>query len=280
MRMIMMLQENESVKARLASAEREGEDYKEQIKTAEEEHATVLKAIKEKEIEFDKISAELDTASAKLEERKVTAANAALDIGTLSNRINLTENELNVMKRRLEEITSQLTNASQNSEESERGRKELEVIGIDNDDKINALEKEALEAQAISLDADKRYDEESRRYAIMEMNLEQVEDRADAAEAKLEELNEELNVVAKNMKALEISEQEALTREESYIEQIKEWTTKLKESEEKADLAETTAASLQREVYRLERELEDQLETTKTLKEQLDQTLVDLDDYE
>lgn len=35
------------------------------------------------------------------------------------------------------------------------------------------------EAAAISTEADKKYDEEARRYAIMEMTLEAVEDKAD-----------------------------------------------------------------------------------------------------
>lgn len=47
--------------------------------------------------------------------------------------------------------------------------------------------------------------------------------------SKLAELEEELNVVATNMKMLEISEQEALTREESYVEQIKQTEINLTE---------------------------------------------------
>ena len=47
--------------------------------------------------------------------------------------------------------------------------------------------------------------------------------------SKILELEEELKVVGNNMKVLEISEQEAIQREESYAEQIKECTTRLKE---------------------------------------------------
>jgi tropomyosin-1 len=45
----------------------------------------------------------------------------------------------------------------------------------------------------------------------------------------LAELEEELKVVGNNMKMLEISEQEALSREESYDEQIRELSHRLKE---------------------------------------------------
>ena len=87
----------------------------------------------------------------------------------------------------------------------------------------------------------------------MEVDLERTEDRAEISEtylfswrislspvglvsndyfkfnSKILELEEELKVVGNNMKVLEISEQEAIQREESYAEQIKECTTRLKE---------------------------------------------------
>lgn len=63
-----------------------------------------------------------------------------------------------------------------------RGRREFELSGVENDEKINTLEKALEEASAIASEADKKYDEESRRYAIMEMTLEAVEDKADDCE--------------------------------------------------------------------------------------------------
>jgi len=45
----------------------------------------------------------------------------------------------------------------------------------------------------------------------------------------LAELEEELKVVGNNMKMLEISEQEALSREESYDEQIRAMSATLKD---------------------------------------------------
>lgn len=100
--------------------------------------------------------------------------------------------------------------------------------GIDDDEKIGNLEKQFDEAQGIASEADKRYDESSRRFAIMEIELETTEDRADAAETKLAELEEELRTVGNNMKMLEISEQDALSREETYDEQIRDLSARLK----------------------------------------------------
>merc|ERR1712042_181047 len=66
-----------------------------------------------------------------------------------------------------------------------------------------------MEAQMIAEDSDRKYDEASRRLAMLEVDLERAEQRADDAEAKIQELEEELKVVGNNMKSLEVSEAEA-----------------------------------------------------------------------
>ncbi len=51
-------------------------------------------------------------------------------------------------------------------------------------------------------------------------------------------------------------------------------------AEERADMAEYNASSLQREVYRLESELEDQQSLVTDIKSGLENTLTDLNEYE
>ena len=97
---------------------------------------------------------------------------------------------------------------------------------------------------------------------------------------RLAQLEEELNIVAKNMKQLEFSEQEALEREQSYIEQIREITARVKEAEEKADTAEDSGARLQREVARLEEELREAHEANASFGQGLEDTLCALDNFE
>lgn len=64
-----------------------------------------------------------------------------------------------------------------------RQRKSLEARSFTDEERIATLEKQLNEAQIIAEDADRRYDEVSRRLAIMEVDLERAEDRAEAAEA-------------------------------------------------------------------------------------------------
>ena len=54
------------------------------------------------------------------------------------------------------------------------------------------------------------------------------------------------------MKSLEVSEEKANQREESYKEQIKHLTAKLKQAEARAEFAERSVQKLQKEVDRLE----------------------------
>ena len=68
------------------------------------------------------------------------------------------------------------------------------------------------------------------------------------AEMKILELEEELRVVANNLKSLEVSEEKANQREESYKEQIKTLTAKLKQAVARAEFAERSVQKLQREV--------------------------------
>jgi tropomyosin-1 len=55
-------------------------------------------------------------------------------------------------------------------------------------------------------DADRKYDEVAKRLQQCEAELERAEERAETGETKIMELEEELRVVANNLKSLEVSE--------------------------------------------------------------------------
>ena len=82
----------------------------------------------------------------------------------------------------------------------------------------------------------------------MEAELERAEERAETGEIKAMELEEELMVVANNLKSLEVAEEKANQREKTYKEQIKTLTAKLKQAEARAEFAEKSVLKLQKEV--------------------------------
>merc|ERR1711990_607848 len=112
-----------------------------------------------------------------------------------------------------------------------------------------------------------------------ERNLEVSEERASAGEFKIIELEEELKVVANNLKSLEVSEDKANQRETFYKDEIKRLTGKLKQSETRAEFAERSVVKLQKEVDRLEDELLNEQDKFKSITEELDATFAEMSGY-
>merc|ERR1712210_23877 len=110
-------------------------------------------------------------------------------------------------------------------------------------------------AQNRAEDADRKYDEAQKKMATAEAQLEIDGERADVSEFKIIELEEELKVVANNLKSLEVSEDKANKREDFYKVEIKRLTGKL-----------------QKEVDRLEDELVNEQDKFKSITEELDAT--------
>merc|ERR1719266_3057156 len=87
---------------------------------------------------------------------------------------------------------------------------------------------------------------------MVEADLERAEERAETGESKIVELEEELRVVGNNLKSLEVSEEKASQKEETYSEQVRVLIAKHKEAEARAEFAERSVQKLQKEVDRLE----------------------------
>merc|ERR1712158_24711 len=112
-----------------------------------------------------------------------------------------------------------------------------------------------------------------------EADLERAEERAETGETHIMELEEELRVVANNLKSLEVAEEKANQREKSYKENIKNLTSKLKQAEARAEFAEKSVQKLQKEVDRLEDELVSEQEKFKGITEELEQTFAEMSGY-
>merc|ERR1711860_314383 len=113
----------------------------------------------------------------------------------------------------------------------------------------------------------------------VESELERAEERAETGEMKIVELEEELRVVANNLKSLEVSEEKANQRESSYKEQIKTLTAKLKQAEARAEFAERSVQKLQKEVDRLEDELAAEQDKYMSITEELEATFAEMSGY-
>ncbi|XP_023214405.1 tropomyosin-like [Centruroides sculpturatus] len=97
--------------------------------------------------------------------------------------------------------------------------------------------------------------------------------------SKIVELEEELRVVGNNLKSLEVSEEKALQKEDSYETTIRQLTHRLQEAEARAEFAERSVQKLQKEVDRLEDDLVQEKEKYKTISDEMDQTFAELTGY-
>ncbi|CAH8485470.1 unnamed protein product [Schistosoma guineensis] len=242
--------------------------------------ATVVKKkIKEMQTELEKLQFDVIAEDEILRQETALREKAEAEVAAMTRRIRLLEEDLEVSSSRLTETLTKLEEASKTAEESERGRKDLEIRSIADDERLNQLEDQQKEAKYIAEDADRKYDEAARKLAIAEVDFERAEARLEAAESKIVELEEELRVVGNNMKALEISEQESAQREESYEETIRDLTERLKAAEQRATEAERQVSKLQNEVDHLEDDLLAEKERYKALSGELDQTFAELTGY-
>merc|ERR1712080_566388 len=148
-----------------------------------------------------------------------------------------------------------LDKASTATDDNERMRKVMECKASQDEERINGLEKELKEMRNRAEDADNKFEEIQKKLTKTEGDLDRADERAEVGETKIVQLEEELCVVANNLKSLEVSEDKANKREAVYKELIKVLTAKLKRATARAEFADKSVAKLQKEVDRLEDEL-------------------------
>merc|ERR1719233_124222 len=108
---------------------------------------------------------------------------------------------------------------------------------------------------------------------MTESDLERITNKADDFEKNCKDLEEELKIVGKNMRELEVSENRAIENEEVYEATIREISNKLKASEKKSVEFELLSGKLAKDVDKLEKEIEDKQEEMITIQDTMEQTL-------
>ena len=233
----------------------------------------------------------------KAKEAQVMAAEA--EFNRLNRRVQELEEDLENTETKFVLGSQKLDKAATTTDDSDRMKKVLENRAADDEKKLVRLAEELKEAQKQAEDADKMYDETQKKMMETERNLEVSDERASVGEFKIIELEEELKVVANNLRSLEVSEDKANKRESHYKEEIKRLTVKLKQSETRSEFAERSVLKLQKEVKvfrvlepmevctqtfilqvdRLEDELLGEQEKFKAITEELDQTFAEMSGY-
>merc|ERR1712066_784104 len=231
------------------------------------------------EIDVDKFGEKLaqQVMAQEAKEAQVMAAEAEF------NRLNRREQELaedlEITEAKYATAIQKYDKAATEADDSDRMAKVLANRSVEDEQKMTGLAKDLAEAQKRAEEADKLYDEAQKKMQLAEAALEVNGERADVSEFKIIELEEELKVVANNLKSLEVSEDKANQRESFYKSEIKRLTTKLKQSETRSEFAERSVVKLQKEVDRLEDELVNEQDKFKAITEELDATFAEMSGY-
>merc|ERR1711982_27733 len=121
----------------------------------------------------------------------------------------------------------------------------------------DALEENITISSDVALKSTRNAEEGARKLAMTQVDFDRTTDKCKEAEKTIADLEEQLNVVGKNMKTLELSEANALKRHEDAEEKIRDLTMNLKFTEIQASAAEREAAKLQQELDLLVADLND-----------------------
>jgi len=245
----------------------------------EEEANMLTNKSKTLEVEVDQFTEKLAVAQLEQKSKEDAVMAAEAEFNRLNRRVQELEEDLENTETKCVLGSSKLDKAATTADEMDRMAKVLQNRANEDELKLQSLDKQNKEAEVMAEEADKKYDEAAKKMYQCEGLLEISDERAAVGELKIIELEEELKVVANNLKSLEVSEDKANQREEYYKDEIKRVTQKLKQAETRSEFAERSVQKLQKEVDRLEDELVGEQEKFKAITEELDQTFAEMSGY-
>lgn len=153
---------------------------------------------------YDSCTEDLFNVTVKLEEKEKLAANVEGEVGNLSRRILLVEEEVQRSEERLAKAVKDLCAESKRADDTIRRRMMLEQTQSMNEESIDTIESQLKEAKFMLAESERKYEDIARKLGRMETDLERSNERAEACEDKIIELEEELKVVGNNLQDLEV----------------------------------------------------------------------------
>ena len=218
---------------------------------AEEELDSLIKQSQQLEVQVDKVKEDLSLMEEKLAEKEIALNNGELELAALDRRVQEIENSLEDCDDMMLNAVNKLDKAQTACDDTERLRKVLESKAQQDEERMKMLDDELRVMRKRCDDADSKFDDVQKKMMQVEADLDKAEVRGDLGEHKIIEMEEELQVVANNLKSLEVSEEKANAREKADKIEVKNLTVKLKQAEARAEFAEKSTAKLQKEVTKL-----------------------------
>merc|ERR1712038_1696775 len=252
-----------------AQNEAEADKFEEQVRN-------IQKKMQAMESAFDVCTEDLFNQTVKLEEMEKKAGNAEGDVSSLRSRLILLQENNEKQEDRLAKATLELAGACMRADQSVRKRTELENAVSSNEETIDNLDKQLSESKITLSDSENKFDDISRKLATLEADAQRGNERAEGAEKKITDIEEELRVVGANMQQLEIGEEKTIAREEGSQNEILELMYKLKRSEYRGEQAEMNIQRLNVRIDQVEEDLLNEKYKIKKISDDLNQTFEDM----
>merc|ERR1719318_471263 len=200
------------------------------------------------------------------------ASNAEQEVSALRGRLILLQENNEKQEERLCKATLELAGACQRADQSVRKRIELENGVSSNEETIDNLDKQLSEAKITLSDSESKYEDISRKMATLESDAARGNERAEGAEKKIMDIEEELKVVGQNLQILEVAEEKTIQREEKSQEEINELIYKLKRSEYRGEQALMHVQRLNVRIDQVEEDLLTEKYKIKKISDEVNQT--------
>merc|ERR1719340_265419 len=140
-----------------------------------------------------------------LEEREKAFKNAEEEVSALTRRIMLMEEEAKKADSNLAETVTKLALTSKEADGILKKVKYFENKTMNNEVEIEEGDKNLRETTKMASDNEQKLDELTRKLGVQEDECKRALERAELAEGKLKDVEQELETVGENMKQLEIS---------------------------------------------------------------------------
>lgn len=228
------------------------------------------------ECDFDETNDKLLKVQATFEEREKEFKAAEEDVGALSRRVMLMEEEAKKSETNLANTVTQLAIQSKEADGILKKVKYFENKTMTNEVELEEAEKNLRETSKMADDNEQKLDENTRKLGVQEEENRRALERAELAENKLKAVEEELEAVGENMKQLEISAEKATEREEKLKDKILNLLDRFKVAEARYEYGEMNITKLNHRIDDIEDEIYREKLKIKKVSDELNDTFEDM----
>ena len=260
------------------------EDTVKEANAANDQHEIDIRDIGKKiqtyECDFDETNDKLTKVNQRYEEKEKEFKTAEEDVGALTRRVMLLEEECKKADMSLADTVLKLATQSKVADGILKKVKYFENKNMNGEVEVEEGDKELRETTKMVSDNNQKLDEISRKLGVQENECKRATERAELAECKLKDVETELETIGENMKQLEISAEKATEREEKLKGKIGDLMERFKQAEARYEYGESNITKLNHRIDDIEDEIYREKLKIKKVSDELNDTFDDmLDNY-